>query len=108
MTFTVQSNNGISDKITTNVVAGELNEGLVVMDADTKNLVPEPTSTIQVRVVNTDDTATSFTITAGISGGRWSGPFALEVRPGDNLSQRLRQCFDFRNAAGHQEPVGWS
>ena len=37
------------------------------MDADTKNLVPGQTSTIQVRVVNTGNTATSFTITAGIS-----------------------------------------
>ena len=68
VTFTVQSNNGIFQKtVTTNVVAGELNEGLVVMDADTKNLVPGQTSTIQVRVVNTGNTATSFTITAGIS-----------------------------------------
>ena len=68
VTLTIESNNGAFQKtVSTTVLAGELYEGTVVMDATTQDLTPGQTSTLQVEVQNTGNTPTSFLISAGIS-----------------------------------------
>ncbi|MDP6199308.1 MAG: hypothetical protein QF531_00925, partial [Candidatus Poseidonia sp.] len=68
VTLTIESNNGAFQKtVSTTVLAGELYEGTVVMDPATQSLTPGQTSTLQVEVQNTGNTATTFLISAGIS-----------------------------------------
>jgi uncharacterized membrane protein len=68
VTLTVQSNGGgVSKSVSTTVLASELYEGHVEMDSDSKSLTPGQSTTLQVKVENTGNAPTSFTLNAGIS-----------------------------------------
>ena len=68
VTLSVQSNGGSATKIvSTTILASELYEGKVEMDADTKQLTPGQSSTLQVKVENTGNAPSAFMLNAGIS-----------------------------------------
>lgn len=68
VTLTVQSNGGsVSKTVSTTVLASELYEGRVEMDADSKSLTPGQSTTLQVKVENTGNAPTAFTLNSGIS-----------------------------------------
>ncbi len=68
VTLTVQSNGGTFVKIaSTTVLASELYEGHVQMDAASKSLTPGQSSTLQVKVENTGNAPSTFVLNGGIS-----------------------------------------
>ena len=68
VTLTVTSSGGsFSKSVSTTVLASELYEGEVTMDADTKSLTPGQTRTLQVQIENTGNAPSSFALTGGIS-----------------------------------------
>ena len=68
VTLSVQSNGGSVTKIvSTTVLASELYEGRVEMDADAKQLTPGQSTTLQVKVENTGNAPSAFVMAAGIS-----------------------------------------
>ena len=96
VTLTVLSNGGsVSKSVSTTVLASELYEGEVEMDADTKSLTPGQSSTLQVKIENTGNAPTSFSLNAGISTNpdNWelelSSASTGTLAPGDSVNVSL-------------------
>lgn len=96
VTLTVLSNGGsVSKSVSTTVLASELYEGEVEMDADTKSLTPGQASTLQVNIENTGNAPTSFSLNAGISTNPDNWELELSssntgtLAPGDSVNVSL-------------------
>ena len=93
VTLTIQSNGAsFSKTVSTTVMASELYEATVVMDADTKNLIPGQASTVQVQILNSGNAPTSFLLSAGISTNPLNWVLTLSsastgtLAPGDSVN----------------------
>lgn len=96
VTLSVQSNGGSFTKVvSTTVLASELYEGRVEMDADSKQLTPGQSTTLQVKVENTGNAPSAFVMNAGISTNpdNWeldlSSTSTGTLAPGDSVNVSL-------------------
>ena len=109
VTLTIESNNGAFQKtVSTTVLAGELYEGTVVMDATTQDLTPVKPAPYRLRFkTQATRPRPSLSVLLNFDQSAQLGHLPLEPNNRHLGCLRIRYRFDFGHPARHQESPWW-